>query len=156
MSSSRGLIILYAALLVAGVFLLVYPFYVNYPFRSQGSRELQAAFAVTQYRFPVLAALAVFAFALVLMSRPHRILGAVCVVSLTAIAVFSRVNLFELMFHPYGQPAFTNAATAKLDDDEMVLAVRGTSSARAYPIRSLSYHHILNDVLDGVPIAATY
>ena len=29
-------------------------------------------------------------------------------------------------------------------------------SARAYPIRSLSYHHVLNDMLDGVPIVATY
>ncbi len=28
--------------------------------------------------------------------------------------------------------------------------------ARAYPIRSISYHHVVNDRLGGVPIAATY
>jgi hypothetical protein len=30
------------------------------------------------------------------------------------------------------------------------------NEARAYPVRSLSYHHIVNDVIGGVPIAATY
>jgi len=28
--------------------------------------------------------------------------------------------------------------------------------ARAYPIRNISYYHIVNDLVDGVPIVATY
>ena len=38
----------------------------------------------------------------------------------------------------------------------MVIAVKISTYARAYPIRSLSYHHLVNDSLDGVPIVATY
>jgi len=60
------------------------------------------------------------------------------------------------MFHPSGRPTFSAAGQAKLDGDEMVIAVKVGRSARAYPIRSMSYHHVVNDVLDGVPIVATY
>jgi hypothetical protein len=30
------------------------------------------------------------------------------------------------------------------------------SAARAYPIRGMSYHHVINDELNHVPIVATY
>jgi hypothetical protein len=45
---------------------------------------------------------------------------------------------------------------AKLDGDEQVIAVKIGDAARAYPIRSMSYHHVVNDTLGGVPLAATY
>jgi hypothetical protein len=38
----------------------------------------------------------------------------------------------------------------------MILAVQYGTDARAYPIREMAYHHILNDVMQGVPIAVTY
>ena len=38
----------------------------------------------------------------------------------------------------------------------MILAVRLGSDARAYPIREMAYHHVLNDVVGGVPVAVTY
>jgi len=38
----------------------------------------------------------------------------------------------------------------------MILAVRFGSDARAYPIREMAYHHVLNDVVAGVPVAVTY
>jgi hypothetical protein len=34
--------------------------------------------------------------------------------------------------------------------------VRVAGIARAYPIRSISYHHVVNDTVGGVPIVATY
>jgi hypothetical protein len=48
------------------------------------------------------------------------------------------------------------AGESKLDGGEMVIAVKIAGSARAYPIRSMSYHHIFNDVVGGEPIVATY
>jgi len=30
------------------------------------------------------------------------------------------------------------------------------SDARAYPIREIAYHHIVNDVVNGVPVCVTY
>ena len=52
--------------------------------------------------------------------------------------------------------ALAKAEDAKLDTGEMVLTVSFNGDARAYPVREMAYHHIVNDVVGGVPIAATY
>jgi len=68
----------------------------------------------------------------------------------------SRMNHFEWMFHPVDSAKFQSEAASKLGGDEMILAVRYGPDARAYPIREMAYHHVLNDVVGGVPIAVTY
>ena len=40
------------------------------------------------------------------------------------------------------------------DTDEPVIAIQVNDVARASPIRGNSYHHIVNDVVGGVPIVA--
>jgi hypothetical protein len=70
--------------------------------------------------------------------------------------VMARINYFEWMFHPVESAQFESASASKLDRAEMILAVRIGAEARAYPIREMAYHHVLNDVVAGVPIAATY
>jgi len=142
--------------------LLLYPIYVIWPFRYQGPRELLYALAVTRYR-PVGMILAVAGMLAAVVwywraerRKLRRFLSAVCVVNVAAAAVLSRVNIYELMFHPAGPPAIAAASESKLDGGEMVIAVKVNGSARAYPIRSMSYHHIYNDVVLGEPIVATY
>jgi hypothetical protein len=71
-------------------------------------------------------------------------------------AVMARMNYFEWMFHPIAGPGFETEAQSTLDAGEMIMAVRLGSDARAYPISEMAYHHILNDVVNGVPIAVTY
>jgi hypothetical protein len=71
-------------------------------------------------------------------------------------AVMARINYFEWMFHPVDSAQFEPASASKLDRGEMILAVRFGAEARAYPIVEMAYHHVLNDVVGGVPIAATY
>jgi len=71
-------------------------------------------------------------------------------------AVMSRLNYFEWMFHPVDSPQFVTASASELASSEMILAVRFGSDARAYPISQMAYHHVLNDVVDGLPIAVTY
>jgi hypothetical protein len=44
----------------------------------------------------------------------------------------------------------------KLDGRERVIAVKIGGSARAYPIRAIAYHHVINDVVERVAIVATY
>ena len=78
------------------------------------------------------------------------------VVAVTAFAALFRVNVYEAMFHPLGAPAFESAGESKLDKDEKVIAIEVNGAARAYPIRGMSYHHIVNDWVGGVPVAATY
>jgi hypothetical protein len=156
----------YAATIIAclavTLFCLIYPIYVIRPFRGQGAQELIAALLVVRYR-PVIAAACVLV-SLVAAARYWRLqprlwkkIGAVIgTVAVVAVTVLSRVNVYELMFHPMGAPAFESAAESKLDKDEMVVAVQVSAVSRAYPIRSMSYHHIVNDTVGGVPIVATY
>lgn len=73
-----------------------------------------------------------------------------------ASAVMSRLNYFEWMFHPVDTPRFEAESASKLGDGEMILTVRYGADARAYPVREMAYHHILNDVVEGVPVAVTY
>jgi len=146
------------ATLVAALFFLVYPNYVIRPTRPQGARELQAALLVLRFQHIaelLCAVVALGAFVLYLRWEPDRrsrirAIAATAVVLLCA--ALSRVNIYEFMFHPAGAPSFQPVRESRLDGDEKVLAV----NARAYPIRTIAYHHVVNDAAGGVPIAATY
>lgn len=70
---------------------------------------------------------------------------------------FARQNHFEWMFNPLAQTTFAAAAeTDFVADDDMVLAVKINNEAVAYPVRQMAYHHIVQDVVGGQPITATY
>ena len=155
-----SLVLLLPAVALVG---LLFPLYVIRPFRPQGAGELQAALFVLRYRgiVEVLAAVA----GLVTLglwwrgqnrSIAARITGLTATILILLCAVFSRVNVFEILFHPVDQPSFEPVSATHLDGDQKVIAVRIGNAARAYPVRNIGYHHIVNDVLGGVPIAATY
>jgi hypothetical protein len=144
------------------LFCVIYPIYVIRPFRAQGARELAIALVVMRFRSAAtLLSCAAALAALVLYWRvqPRRwrrafaTAGAAFVYVLAALA---RVNVYELMFHPDDRPSFAAASYTKLDKDEKVIAIKIGPAARAYPIRNISYHHVINDVLDKVAIVATY
>ena len=149
-------------ILVLSFVLLVYPIYVIRPFRYQGPHELPLALAVLRVRpfFQIVLAIAALACLALWWRTSRGVLrkGGACICALLVIAcgVLSRANVYELMFHPLERAEFAAAAEAKLDSDEQVIAVKIGDAARAYPIRSMSYHHIVNDTLGGVPLAATY
>ncbi|MEF8774850.1 MAG: DUF3179 domain-containing protein [Halobacteriales archaeon] len=42
------------------------------------------------------------------------------------------------------------------DTDDRVAVFEGERTARAYPVRYLDYHEVVNDVVDGQPIAVTW
>ncbi|MBV9308898.1 MAG: DUF3179 domain-containing protein [Acidobacteriaceae bacterium] len=148
--------------LFLALFLVAYPLYVIRPFRYQGARELAFALSILRFRLIPHILLAVLAGALLVwLWRTHlrwlpRIFALLCTFLVVGCAVLSRVNVYELMFHPLTRINFSPASKAKLDGDEEVIAIQVGSAARAYPIRSMSYHHIVNDVLAGEPIVATY
>ena len=72
-------------------------------------------------------------------------------------AFLARQNHFEWMFRPLPRPSFVEAGRAKgVAEDDLVLGVRLGAEARAYPVRALAYHHIVNDTIAGEPIVATY
>lgn len=140
---------------------VAYPLYVIRPFRPQGVHELAAALVMLRIRpwieiLSVVTCVIALAWYLTHQSRIlHRTLAVVATLLIGGIAWLSRINVYELMFHPDDHPSFSAASESKLDGNEKVIAVEIGGAARAYPIRSMSYHHIVNDTL-GVPIAATY
>jgi hypothetical protein len=71
-------------------------------------------------------------------------------------AFLARVNIYEIAFHPVGSPRFGTAEKAGIDSDDMVMAVEVKGARRAYPIREMAYHHLVNDAPAGEPIVATY
>jgi hypothetical protein len=66
------------------------------------------------------------------------------------------MNIFELVFHPYPSAAFVSPDSIQLDGDEMVMSLSVDGVTHAYPINSVGYHHIVNDFISGIPVAATY
>lgn len=58
---------------------------------------------------------------------------------------------------PIDEPTFSRAAEVDwLADDEPVLAPAIGAPARAYPVQILVWHEIVNDTIDGRPVAITY
>ena len=142
--------------------LVIYPIHVIMPFKYQDPRQLLIALAVIRYR-PIVMVLAVAGMLAAIVwywraerRKWRRFFSAVCASIVVLAAALSRVNIYELMFHPAGPPAVMPVSESKLDGGEMVIAVKVNGAARAYPIRSMSYHHIYNDVVAGEPIVATY
>jgi len=150
------------ACLVFSAACVVYPIYVIRPFRAQGARELAAALVVSRYRgiaTLLLAAAALLALAgywRVETIRWRKIVAAVGAGLVCVFAVLARINVYELMFHPIDHASFAAAAKSKLDGGEKVIAVLVNGRARAYPIRGMSYHHLINDEVGKTAIVATY
>ena len=161
LSRSSALWILLGLLSLVAVAAFFIPAFIIRPFSYQSPRGLLLAMALRQ-RAPWISplfAIAAFVFAIIVWQK-SKIWGKVGVIALMLPVVFSavmsRLNYFEWMFHPVDTPRFEAESSSKLDSGEMILTVRYGADARAYPIREMAYHHILNDVVEGVPVAVTY
>ena len=133
------------------------------PFGPQTPRGIALSYALRSWSAPLTLALLVSAGVVVaflwtrLASRVGRTLVALAVVLLCGCAWLARQNHFEWMFHPLPRPEFVAADQAgDVAPDDLVLGVASGTEARAYPVRALAYHHVVNDVVAGEPIVATY
>jgi Protein of unknown function (DUF3179) len=150
------------ACLMLSLICVLYPIYVIRPFRAQGARELAVALAVLRFR-PLLTAMSalVAAGAVIGYWRARtriwrRLLVTVGAAFVFVLAALARVNIYEMMFHHLDHPEFAAASETKLDNDDKVIAVKIGASARAYPIRTMGYHHVANDLVGGTAVVATY
>src|SRR5437868_3487902 len=164
---THGLVPLVFALASINAILVVgFPLYVIRPFRYQGHVELDMA--LTYLRQAPWLTIVDLIFILLTgrilwrasALRPKAgikrgfIVLAVTVVAFCAVA--ARVNIFEKMFHPISTLQFLPVSQAKLAPDDMLMAVTIGGESHAYPIREMAYHHVVNDVVGGTPVAATY
>jgi hypothetical protein len=61
------------------------------------------------------------------------------------------------LFIAADEPATVPAREAGfLKDDDEVFGIVVAGRARAYPTTMISYHHVVNDVIQGIPVAVTY
>jgi Protein of unknown function (DUF3179) len=141
--------------------LAAYPMYVIRPFREQTPAALDRALWVLLHDKPILLvlALAVTSLALLVWRRAgwvSRLLLAPSILLALIAAVSAWINPYEHMFHPFGEPHYIAAQQASLDPNDMVIAVTLGGESRAYPIREMGYHHVVNDRLYGLPMVVTY
>jgi Protein of unknown function (DUF3179) len=151
---------------VMSVLCVMIPIHVIRPFHPENATALTAALWIHQMG-PWLSGLFAGLLLAVTVWSWTRVRGTVrrvwfrsamvslCAVTMVA-ASLTHVNIFEKMFHPYDAPAFGSADSVPVDRDDRVLTVWLGGHARAYPIRTMGYHHIVNDTVGGVPIVVTY
>jgi hypothetical protein len=138
-----------------------YPIYVIRPFRRQEPAALERALWVLLHNKPLslILACSITALALLLWRRAGwmaKLLLAPAMGIAILAAASTWINPFEQMFHPLGEPKYLAADRAGIDPNDMVIAVTLGGESRAYPIREMGYHHIVNDRLHGLPIVVTY
>ena len=155
-----GLCLFLASL--AALALALYPIYVIRPFREQQPAALQRALWVLLHDRVILFAL----FLLITMCAlfvwrrsgwvAKLLLAPAMGLALMA-ACAAWVNPYEqMMFHAFGEPRYVTIRQAGIDAKDMVIAVTLGGESRAYPIREMGYHHVVNDRLHQLPIVVTY
>jgi hypothetical protein len=135
------------------------PVLVMNPFTTQAKAALKLALRLHKAGPLVSAICAVIAISASLVawsgSHAHRALAISLAAALLG-AVLTRLNVFEMVFRPYVALDFVPADAIALDDDSMVMSFTRGGETHAYPVGAMGYHHIANDTVGGVPVAATY
>ena len=149
-------------IVVAALAMVAVPMWLIRPFSPQTSGGLAVAYALRRWA-PVATALALLAGLALTVSLWRdgrwwsRSLAVLALVPLGAAAWLSHVNVFEKMFSPLADARFAAAdAAGWVGKVDPVLAVDHDGDSAAYPVRQLAYHHIVQDVVGGVPVAVTY
>jgi hypothetical protein len=155
-----GLCLFLASL--AAFALALYPMYVIRPFREQKPADLQRALWVSLHDKAILVGLFVLITILALLFWKRagwiaRLLLAPAMVIALVAAASTWFNPYEqMMFHGFGEPRYVTIQQSGIDPKDMVIAVALGGESRAYPIREMGYHHIVNDRLHQLPIVVTY
>jgi Protein of unknown function (DUF3179) len=149
-------------LVLLAIAMVAFPMWLIRPFAPQTPEGLSLSFGLRHWA-PLATALVLaagLALAFVLWRGGRwwsRALVVLALVPLVGSVWLSRQNLFEKMFIPMGTTASVPAAEASwVEGRDPVLAVAFNGDAAAYPVRQLAYHHIVQDLVGGVPVAVTY
>jgi Protein of unknown function (DUF3179) len=154
--------VLLIVLILAALALVALPMWLIRPFAPQTPGGLAAAYALRRAAPWATALAAALALSLAAGMWRHarwwsRALLVLAFVPLLGAAWFARQNIFETMFAPLTATRSVPAAQADwVEPADPVLAVALNGEAAAYPVRQVAYHHIVHDVVGGVPIAVTY
>ena len=161
-SSRWKLWLLLLLIIIVTVALVAIPVFVIMPFKAQTAAGVEWSYRLRRLA-PVTTVIATVLFlALCVMlwrgSRWwSRLTMAVLLAPLLVVTWFARHNHFEWMFNPLPNADYARISEAGfVADTDMVMAIEINGDAVAYPVRQMGYHHIINDVVGGKPITATY
>jgi hypothetical protein len=146
----------------AALAIVVLPAWYVQPFSPQTEQGLDRALALREVS--PMGTVAAAALCIVLAAALWRGAGRwprVALLALPALALvaagLARFNHFEAMFEPLTAPQF--APTRDVDfvaDEDMVIAVENEGDAVAFPVRQMAYHHVIQELVGGVAVVATY
>ena len=157
-----GAWVLFFLIVLSGLVIVAAPVWIIQPFKAQTERGLAIAYAMRRWSPVITIGAVIISFLLVAwLWRGTRWFAKAALVilllPLLAATWFARQNHFEWMFHPLPRAAYANANEASfIGDADMVLAVENNGEAVAYPVRLMAYHHVVQDVVGGTAIIATY
>ena len=149
-------------LMLLSLALVAIPIWLIRPFSPQTPEGLAVSYALRRWApLATLAAVAAALFLAAILWRNarwwSRALMVLAFVPLLGAAWQSRQNIFEKMFAPPAETLSASAAEAGwVGGADTVLAIALNGEAAAYPVRQIAYHHIVQDVVGGVPVAVTY
>jgi len=159
----RLLTVILVLLTFVSVLLVFIPAFLIRPFVAQSYSGLLISYKLRNLNptltlwLLVAAVLPIFYLWRKASSLKSKSLVLVAVSLLLAAAILSHQNHFEWMFRPAPPANFVEAPqSAHVKDTDMVLSVQLGNESRAYPVRILAYHHLLNDSVAGEPIVVTY
>lgn len=162
MVSMRMALLVLVVLLAAG-FVAAPGALLMIPTRAHTARELEWAFFFVRWAPWFLASLGAFGLFLAwsgfhhAASRKGRAVPVVLLFALLTAIGFSFARPAENVFAPITRASFVPGGSVDfLEPEDMVLGVSIDGFSRAYPVGQLVYHHLVNDVVAGVPIVATF
>jgi hypothetical protein len=146
----------------AAVAMVAIPVFVIMPFKAQTAAGVEWSYRLRRWSPPVTVVGTILFLALCEKlwrgSRwPGRLAMPALLAPLLAVTWFAQQNHFEWMFNPLLNANYARAGEADfVADGDMVMAVDINGDAVAFPVRQMAYHHVVNDVVGGKPITATY
>ena len=149
-------------ILIIGLAVVITPIWIIQPFKPQTQRGLEWSYIFRRVSplVTVVASLAVLLMTIWLWRGTRwflKMLLVVLLLPLFAATWIARQNHFEWIFRPHASIAYSSVREANfVDDNDMVLAVKNNGEAVAYPVRLMAYHHLVQDVVGGTPLVATY
>jgi len=156
---------LWVALLLivaAAVAMVAIPVFVIMPFKAQTAAGVEWSYRLRRWSpLATVAATILYLALCVALWRgarwPGRLAMAALLAPLLAVTWFARQNYFEWGFNPLPNTDYARAGEAGfVADSDMVMAIEINGDAVAFPVRQMAYHHVVNDVVGGKPITATY
>lgn len=159
----RAAWVLLLVITLVALAIVLAPVWIIQPFKPQSARGLEVSYVMRRWSpWITLLALVLGLFLVVRLWRGSRrwwkkAVLVVVLVPLLASTWFARQNHFEWMFNPLANAAYAKSSESGfVGDQDIVLAVEINGEAVAYPVRLMAYHHLVQDVVGGTPIVATY